>query len=185
MPMSTYAQRFTDALAFITEAWPPSERVAGVQRPDDLQNWVGGLSHRPEWCQNIGVLDAADAKARAPVEGEGPDTARRGERSCPVRQLRNIGLNDIGKTDMSRLEEIRRRTDKPHLALREYEEGKFRIAIANLLDLKRPLNYSQAISLSELNPQLLGAWVVPTLSQAVQAWYRPAQENNRSVAPCL
>ena len=77
---TTYVQRFAAALEFITEDWPPSELVAdwvaGVERPDDLQNWVGGLTHLPDWCQNIGVLDAAEAMARAPVEGEGHDITR-------------------------------------------------------------------------------------------------------------
>ncbi len=77
---TTYVQRFAQALHLITGAMPPSELVdcwvAGVERPDDLQNWVGELRFLPEWCQNIGALDAADAMASAPVEGEGHDITR-------------------------------------------------------------------------------------------------------------
>ena len=73
---TTFAQRFTDAVAILCAAEPPSEFVSewlanvdvdGVHR---LQEWVLNQEATPSWAQGIGVLDAAHVMASQPVEGE-------------------------------------------------------------------------------------------------------------------
>ncbi len=88
---------------------------------------------------------------------------------------------------MTRLAEIRHRTDKPHLALREYGDGRCHIEVTNKPALEALGQDSVAI-LNRLNPQLLGAWSRPTISQAVQSWYfgdRPRYRINWSLTTCL
>ena len=68
---STYAQRFTAAVAVICGVTPPAALVCDwinkEERHDDLQQWVG--SYAPGWVQNIAVLDAAHQMADQPTEG--------------------------------------------------------------------------------------------------------------------
>ena len=73
----TYERRFIEALSSITGSSPPSDLVSdwvnGVERDDDLQNWVGSLGrYAPWWAQSIAILDACAVMASNPIEGE-PD----------------------------------------------------------------------------------------------------------------
>lgn len=70
--LMTYRDRFIGALLEIcgvsnvpvdlVDDW-----INGVDRDDDLQNWVG--SYGPAWCQNIALLDAASVMADQPIDG--------------------------------------------------------------------------------------------------------------------
>ena len=75
---STYAQRFTAAVAVICGVTPPAALVCDwinkEERHDDLQQWVG--SYAPGWVQNIAVLDAAHQMADQPTEGGNHEPAQ-------------------------------------------------------------------------------------------------------------
>lgn len=75
---STYAQRFTAAVAVICGVTPPVALVCDwinkEERHDDLQQWVG--SYAPGWVQNIAVLDAAHQMADQPTEGGNHEPAQ-------------------------------------------------------------------------------------------------------------
>lgn len=75
---STYAQRFTAAVAAICGVTPPAALVCDwinkEERHDDLQQWVG--SYAPGWVQNIAVLDAAHQMADQPTEGGNHEPAQ-------------------------------------------------------------------------------------------------------------
>lgn len=73
---TTFAQRFTDAVAILCGSEPPTDfvdewlgnvDVNGVHR---LQEWVLNQAATPPWAQGIVVLDAAHLLAESPEEGE-------------------------------------------------------------------------------------------------------------------
>lgn len=83
---STYAQRFTAAVALICGVTPPAALVCDwinkEERHDDLQQWVG--SYAPGWVQNIAVLDAAHQMADQPTEGSNHEPAQQPATGEPV-----------------------------------------------------------------------------------------------------
>lgn len=68
---TTYAQRFTEAVALLCREIPPADMVAGwIDRASDdhrLQDWA--CERAPAWAQGIGLLDAAHVMADQPTEG--------------------------------------------------------------------------------------------------------------------
>lgn len=75
----TFIERFTEALTQITGKVPPADLVAlwvaGDEShcdtgADTLQNWA--VDYAPlSWTTGIGVIEAAEALADAPVDGFG------------------------------------------------------------------------------------------------------------------
>lgn len=84
---------------------------------------------------------------------------------------------------MSRLEEIRHRTDKPHLTLRPI--GGLAGSCFHIYPANTPLRLGDFIRVWAFNCRVLGNTACLTLSQAVQAWYSSGQSSNRSTHPCL
>lgn len=78
---TTYAERFTHAVAVLCGAQPPADMVAEwienveVNGEHRLQGWVLTQAATPFWAQGIVVLDAAHVLANDPEEGEGHEDA--------------------------------------------------------------------------------------------------------------
>jgi hypothetical protein len=74
---TTYAERFTHAVAVLCGAQPPADMVAewianvDVNGEHRLQGWVLSQAATPSWAQGIVVLDAAHVLANDPEEGAG------------------------------------------------------------------------------------------------------------------
>jgi hypothetical protein len=72
---TTYAERFTHAVAVLCGAQPPADMVAewvaniDVNGEHRLQSWVLSQAATPSWAQGIVVLDAAHVLANDPEEG--------------------------------------------------------------------------------------------------------------------
>lgn len=71
----TYEQRFIESLSRIIGVYPPKKLVHdwinGIERDDDLQQWVGGCGgYAPWWSQSIAILDACECIAMNPADGE-------------------------------------------------------------------------------------------------------------------
>ena len=68
--MMNYQKRFAEAIELLCKKKPSEKLIKDwVERnSDDLQDWVGENCH-VWWCQNIGIIDAAEAMADAPIEG--------------------------------------------------------------------------------------------------------------------
>lgn len=68
---TTYAQRFSEAVALLCREMPPADMVAAwIDRSSDdhrLQDWA--CERAPSWAQGIGLLDAAHVMADQPTEG--------------------------------------------------------------------------------------------------------------------
>ena len=75
--VTTYAERFTHAVAVLCGAQPPADMVAewianiDVNGEHRLQSWVLCQAATPSWAQGIVVLDAAHVLANDPEEGVG------------------------------------------------------------------------------------------------------------------
>jgi hypothetical protein len=73
--MTTYAERFTHAVAVLCGAQPPADMVdewianIDVNGEHRLQGWVLSQAATPSWAQGIVVLDAAHVLANNPEEG--------------------------------------------------------------------------------------------------------------------
>jgi hypothetical protein len=74
---TTYAERFTHAVAILCGAQPPADMVTEwianteVNVEHRLQGWVLSQAATPAWAQGIVVLDAAHVLANDPEEGAG------------------------------------------------------------------------------------------------------------------
>lgn len=83
---TTYAQRFTEAVALLCREPPPADMVAGwIDRASDdhrLQDWA--CERAPAWAQGIGLLDAAHVMADQPTEGVDHEPAPQQATPAPV-----------------------------------------------------------------------------------------------------
>lgn len=69
--MTTYQQRFTDAVELLCKKRPDDAMVITWLNLDSESLQDFAATHGPSWCQGIVLLDAADCLASDPEEGKG------------------------------------------------------------------------------------------------------------------
>lgn len=101
---TTYAQRFTDAVALLCRETPPSDMVAGwidINADDQrLQDWA--CERAPAWAQGIGLLDAAHVMASQPTEGVDHEPAPQQATPEPVGERATVPLDALHAAERER-----------------------------------------------------------------------------------
>lgn len=88
---TTYAARFTDAVALLCKKAPPADMVAGwLAGGDDHRLQEFAIEHGPAWAQGIGLLDAAHIMAEQPTEGVEHEAAPKPEPAVDGTELHGL-----------------------------------------------------------------------------------------------
>jgi hypothetical protein len=146
-PPTTFGERLITALYLLTEQSVPDEIQAlarGGLADDDflrLQEWARANAPR-DWMTGIGIVEAAAALAREPVEGQGHD------RSRPVPDLSRLTDAELRRRQDEIAAEARRREEEAQrkiIAARKARNAQIAAIAPKLLEVFDPAHTCRAV----------------------------------------